>query len=192
MKLHKLSSIDALLIYQTHLPRDFHSNEIRPLNEVALLVESGLYYGYGLYEKDELVGYAFACSVHSSPCVLLDFCAIRPIYRSNGYGTLLIQLLREAFLELNQEIVIEVESPSSAFTDVEQHLSQRRIAFYLRCGMVHTKVHTALQGREYLVMHLPNELHLTDTQIQAELCHIYAAVFYEDVYGHRLLEPAGA
>jgi hypothetical protein len=94
MKLQKLSSIDALLIYQTHLPRDFHSNEIRPLNEVALLVESGLYYGYGLYEKDELVGYAFACSVPNSPCVLWILCH-PTIYRANGYGTLLIQLLRE-------------------------------------------------------------------------------------------------
>ncbi len=192
MKLRKLSSIDALLVYQTHLPRDFHSNEIRPLDEVTLLVESGLYYGYGLYEKDELIGYAFVCSTPDSPCVLLDFCAIRPTYRANGYGTLLIELLREAFLEFNQEIVIEVESPSPAFSDVEQNLSQRRVAFYLRCGMLHTKVRTSLQGREYLVMHLPNELRLSDAQIQAELSHIYAAVFYEDVYGHRLLEPTGA
>ena len=191
MKLQKLSSIDALLIYQTHLPRDFHSNEIRPLNEVAPLVESGLYFGYGLYEEDELIGYSFICSVPNGPCVLLDFCAIRPAYRANGYGTLLIELLREAFLELNQEILIEVESPSSAFTDAEQHLSQRRIAFYLRCGMVHTKIRTALQGREYLVMRLTNELHLSDAQVQAELSHIYATVFYEDVYGHRLHETSG-
>jgi hypothetical protein len=47
--------------------------------------------------------------------------------------------------------------------------------------MVHTKVRTALQGREYLVMHLPNELHLSDAQIQSD-CVTFTLLFSMKTY----------
>lgn len=186
MKLQKLSKIDALLIYKTHLPRDFHAQEIKPLDEVSRLVEAGLYHGYGLYDGDELVAYAFLCHPLRGECLLLDFYAVRPAYRDKGYGTLFIKLLKEAFSRIAAGIMIEVESPESALDDAERNRCERRIAFYKRCGMRETGIETALSGSTYFVMYLPCNEDTNDSRILSELTDIYADLFCEDIYGHKL------
>ena len=60
LRLSSFSQVDAL--YRTRLKKDFARNELKPLSSIRRSWKKGAYDCYGLFDGDEILGYAFfAC-----------------------------------------------------------------------------------------------------------------------------------
>ena len=73
-------------IYSNHIKKDFPPAEVKPLSRILMLYEKNLYFVYALYEKDELLSYAFFSSAPGCEYVLLDYLAVVSGKRNMGIG----------------------------------------------------------------------------------------------------------
>ena len=105
----KLITREALKpIYEEHMTKDFPADELKPWAAINALYDRGVYQSYGLYEGDELLGYACLTKQSEADWLLLDYYAICAQYRSHGYGSQFITKLWEA-LKDKQGIFVESE-----------------------------------------------------------------------------------
>ncbi len=135
MRLEALNIDQVEHIYNERMSVDFPADEIRPLSIMISTIEGGMCDCHGLFEGDELVGYAFLLKKDNS--YMLDYLAVSPECRNKGIGAKVLQLLSEHYADADN-ILLEVEDPDKALTDEEKSLQTRRRAFYLRNGCTDT------------------------------------------------------
>lgn len=174
-------------IYNAHMVQDFPDNELKPLWAMEKLCERGLYHAYGLFDDDELHGYALFATAGRSrrgqTSLLLDYFAVVAGGRSRGYGSKFLRLLRPRLVEdfpKSLGIIAEVERASAAFDPDEKHLRERRIAFYRRNSFRRTRIRSNLFGVPFAIMFQPFAPEPTaqtdDAFVLAEMEKIYAAM----------------
>lgn len=115
-----------------HMKRDFPRNERPPYFAVRGSLTRGVYGAVYLLDQDKVIGYAVVTAPGDSQFALINFLAILPDRRSNGYGSRLIALLAERYQD--RTLVLEVESPDAAKDGQERLQRQRRVRFYERAG----------------------------------------------------------
>ncbi|WP_215697844.1 selenium cofactor biosynthesis protein YqeC [Clostridium sp. MCC353] len=141
-------------IYNTHMKRDFPENEIRPWKWFLSMWEKGHYLGLGLYEGGGLRAYGFFVQKHGFPYVLLDYLAVCEAFRSGGYGSRFLELMREYFSGM-EGIMLECETVSAAENKEEYLTRQRRINFYMRCGALYTGAGCRMFGVDFTILLYP-------------------------------------
>ena len=153
LSIRSLTVDEAKEIYHQALTRDFPADERKPWSVIRRCMKSGAYRCLGLYRDDRLLGYAFFVLFQDS--ALLDYFAILPEYRKEGFGSCFLQRI-PAHLEDYPRILAEAEAPESAKTEEEKEIRNRRIAFYLRSGLKDTGLRPRAFGVDFIILWFPN------------------------------------
>ena len=139
-------------LYRSWMKKDFTPCELKPLNAMRRLWKKNAYDCYGLFDGEELLGYAFFVCVGKDR--LLDYLAVAEGCRGRGYGAVFLRALA-GFLADADCVVVEVEDPDKAADGDERTLRERRLRFYLRGGYLDTGRTVELFGVDYRILEAP-------------------------------------
>lgn len=90
MELKELSSEQLTEIYDQYMVIDFPQDELKPLERILYMIRTGLSCAYGIYEGEELRGYATFIIPDGLRYGLLDYLAVIREYRGTGVCTRLL------------------------------------------------------------------------------------------------------
>lgn len=169
MKLKELNDTEITSIYRSYMTQDFPQNERKPLRTILSLRKRGIYYCYGMFDKDQLLAYAFVCG--GEQACLLDYYAVCAPFRGRGYGTGMLRGMRALLPKL--DLLAEVEDPEKATTPEEEATRRRRIAFYERLDFTLTDTAVCLFGVDYRIMVWHPEGREEDYDIAEALTALY-------------------
>ena len=143
-------------IYSGHMRRDFPVNELMPFPAIKKMLDSHMYECYGLYCDDKFAGYAFFLkqTIDGYSNFLLDYFAMIPEYRDQGYGSAFLGQLKEMLSKVDC-ILVEADDPDKAKNDAARKIHMRRIDFYKRNGYIPTKHTVQIFGADYRLLVLP-------------------------------------
>lgn len=152
--MQKATIFDLATIYKNYM-KDFPKSERKPFlmilknqyitNKSDILV---------LKENKTVLAYAIAIKESTHNCVLLDYLATISAGRSKGYGTKMIEGLKQ-FYHDKDGIIIEIEECGKGDTAEENINRDRRKAFYEKNGFLMQAVHLVLFGVQMHIMYLP-------------------------------------
>lgn len=131
MELKILSNELLLLWYEKFLKEDFVSDEIKPIENILILIKNGRYEVYGVFQDDEMIAYASFWKKENINLVLLDYLGVSKKYRNQGIGSKILVLIKEMLG--NMPYVVEAEIPTGSSLE-EDKIRKRRIEFYERNG----------------------------------------------------------
>ncbi len=169
MDLRQLGNEEIENIYNNYMIIDFPPEELKPIYVIQNLIKREIYICYGLYEYEELFGYAFL--VNSKSYLLIDYYSVCAKYRNKGIGSEFLRRLHEHCKNYNG-IIVEVENVKYALNEAEKVIRKRRIDFYKKNGMRMTNISCTLFNVKYSIMCLCN-IELDDLVIYEELKNIY-------------------
>lgn len=147
MKLIELSPETLSGLYETEMRSAFPPEELKPLGAMLSMMEQGRYRPLGLYEGEELLGYAMLWLEPGVPFALLDYLGTLEGKRNRGLGTAMLALMAEY---CGEELTLfgESEAPENGAPEGEP-LRRRRLAFYQRNGFRYGGYDCALFGVHY-------------------------------------------
>ncbi len=174
MNLQILNKETIEYIFHHHIVHDFPPEETRPLKNMLKLMDQNYYKGYGLYDENELLGYAFLAGDINHHVILLDYLAIVESKRSLGYGSELIKLLKQELY--GKCLVVEVESIESAKSEDEIKIRERRIQFYLNNSFIKSSLSCNLFHVDYSLLYVSNEKQ-NDDILYDEIVKLYKSIF---------------
>lgn len=93
MKLIELTAEQLSALYESELKAAFPPQELKPLKAMLNLMAEKKYQALGLYDGDELAGYALLWLEPGIPFALLDYLGTIEGRRSQGLGTIMLDLL---------------------------------------------------------------------------------------------------
>lgn len=131
MELKILNNELLLLWYEKFLKKDFILDEIKPLENIITLIKNDRYKVYGVFQNNEMIGYASFWKKKNINLVLLDYLGVSEKYRNKGFGSKILTLIREMLG--NIPYVVEAEIPTKDNPE-EDKIRKRRIKFYERNG----------------------------------------------------------
>ncbi|MCQ2533562.1 MAG: GNAT family N-acetyltransferase [Clostridia bacterium] len=165
--------------YEEHMCEDFPPVELKPLKNILLALEKGIYQCFGLVDESDytesqaprLYGYAYLIKVGEE--YLIDYLAIYPEYRDQGLGSELLKLIGTE-LSNATSILVEVEDPSSSSSPEELETRERRLSFYLRNGLISTGVNALCFSVPYRLLEFKSVPRLHS---QSEIRKLYKLVY---------------
>lgn len=173
-------------VYRTYMVKDFEVGELKPLTLILELKKEKLYFCYGLFDEEELRGYAFFIGRKEEGVVLLDYYAVCASQRSMGYGSKFLELLSGVLTDFTG-VIAEVEDPEKAQDEIEKKLRLRRVAFYERNGFLTTSLYCSLFRHCYNIMFLRLRAgDYPDAQIHRSLDRIYHTLFNDKIYSENV------
>lgn len=179
MELKKLEFESVKQIYKEHLCNDFIPSEQKPLVIIQILMKMGVYHCFGLYDQDELKGYAFFCGANKKEqkVILLDYLVAVNGSRGQGVGSEILTRIKEVYKEYDV-ILAEVERVEAGQTPEDIEIRKKRKAFYLKNEFHITGLWCDLFGEDLQIYAYMREQY-TDAQIKQQLNEIYDTMFYE-------------
>lgn len=147
MRLNELNREELSALYRSQMTRDFPPQELKPLKSMLELMEEGRYQALGLFDGDELLGYALVWREPGVPFALLDYLGTLPGVRNRGLGGQMLDLLADYYRE-ERGIFGEAESDEGG-DPADRELRHRRLGFYLRNGFRYGGYDCALFGVHY-------------------------------------------
>ena len=147
MKLSKLNAAQLSWLYEAELKQAFPPEELKPLKVMLPMMEQGRYQALGLYEGEELLGYALLWLEPGIPFALLDYLGTMAGKRNRGLGTVMLDLLADYYRDY-RGIFGEAEAPENG-DPAGEGLRRRRLGFYLRNGFRYGGYDCALFGVHY-------------------------------------------
>ncbi|MCQ2515325.1 MAG: GNAT family N-acetyltransferase [Saccharofermentans sp.] len=189
MHLKELTYDEIKSIYNERMVDDFPDDELKPFFIIEQHIKDGIYDCYGLCEDNQIYAYAYCLRVpyKNSNVYLIDYLAVKKNYRSRGYGSELIKLLK---LELKNKalvVLVEVENPDYAAPEKREECL-RRLSYYIRNGIVDTGASEYLYHVEYKLLEM-----LFDTnppkpkqEIFDLIDVVYSTIFPEEIYKNQL------
>lgn len=156
----QIKSIDLLTLpeirelYRKRVKHDFPANEVKPFVMIEKAFRGGRYLCYGARSDDEILAYAFF--VRTEDVYLLDYYAVKKELRGTGIGSgFLRELSRSCFKEASC-VLLEVDDPAFAGSEEKKEICERRLAFYLRNGILDTGAKANTFGADFLIMEFPS------------------------------------
>lgn len=140
------------MLYHDRLKKDFDTHELRPLSSIKQLWVKKAYDCYGLFDGDQIFGYAFFFRIGGN--YLFDYFAIASGYRGQGLGSFFLKHLTASLADAYC-VMGEVEDPAKASDEATKAIRERRIQFYLRSGVLTTELTSVVFGEDYLIMEQP-------------------------------------
>lgn len=181
MQVKNINTEQLIDLYENHLEHDFPKSELKSLSMLQSFMEQGIYTIYGLYEKEELLAYALFMRNKDSGIQLLDYFASNRKYRSKGYGSTLLEMLKSDDT-ISQGYIIEVESVRTAKNEEEKIQRERRIAFYEKNGLRKVAIRASVYDVEFDILYLPLRWDGDDAHLYEELKALYLLMFGEERY----------
>lgn len=171
----KFSNTQLLKVYKERLVNEFHNEEIKPYELIKRLLEEDKYMGYGLYEDDKLVAYAFLCKCEDSEYIMLDYYVVESEFRGSGYGSKFLNELHKV-TKSYKGIIGEIEDPNYAVDKDDLEYREKRIKFYEKNKLYHTNIRSSVFGVKYIVMIMTNNK-LIEEEVVKSLKNIYKELF---------------
>ena len=128
--------------------------------------------------REVLRAYAYFVADYEKRMLLLDYFAVIPDTRGNGYGSAALQQLREICADW-KGIVIEVENNELAEDEAVRDIRNRRIAFYTRNGCHMTTTRSYVFGVDYRIMVLPVADERAEENMAQKVTGIYRCMHNE-------------
>ena len=150
MELKILNKAELERLYYSEMKRAFPPSELKPLKSMEDMRDTGRYEPWGLFEGEELLGYAMVWMEPDIPHVLLDYLGTMEGKRGKGLGTSMLRLLQEHYAPRGA-IFGETERDNSPDPE-ERALQSRRLDFYFRNGLRYAGYDCALFGVHYLTL----------------------------------------
>jgi GNAT superfamily N-acetyltransferase len=98
---------------------------------------------YGIYDGDTLCGITYLEG--NEAIIYVKYLAVSPEVRSQGYGSKILQALKDQFSQ--SQIYLDIETVDEGYENVEQR--KKRQAFYFKNGFIETKYHLIEEGEVY-------------------------------------------
>ena len=173
----------AEALYDTRMKRDFPPDELKPFSMIRDAVGRDEYVCYGAMNEGEIVAYAFFARyvINGRALGLLDYFAVVERLRDQGIGGAFLNRLAAHMRDMDA-VIIEVEEPSLARDPEERNTRQRRLDFYLRCGMREGGVQATLYGVDYRLLTMPVGRSLDPDDVRWAYDAIYRAMLPETLY----------
>lgn len=184
MKLKELSRNQIKEVFEERMVDDFPPDELKPLNIMYLGLEAGTYECLGLFDKEEIVGYAFL--VKSNGDYLVDYLATYKERRNAGLGGVLIKLLCE-YLNQAKSILVEVENPDYASSEEDRELQTRRLNFYIRNGFRMTGAMASCFKVPFIIIETGEGLVHTKQEIEEIYCRLYRTILPKELYDNNII-----
>ena len=166
-------------LYKSRLESDFAEDELKPLSAMKKSWEEGNYDCYGVFEGEEILGYAFFVS-NGDNC-LLDYFAIKEDRRNEGLGSIFLKQLT-ACMEKEKYVIVEVEDPNQANSFDEKTLRNRRLQFYLRNGYMETTLKSSVFGVSYRLLEASNSVPHSARNIRTAYIELYRSILPEEFF----------
>lgn len=177
-----LSPAELTEVFHTHMVQDFPANELKPLDTLLTLQKKGLSRCYGFYDADKLVAYALLVQQPQGNYLLLDYLAVCTPFRSHGYGSQCLQLLKETCRTQYHGLLAELEQPEMTEVAEEKEIRQRRIGFYERNGLRKTNTYATLFQVPFTIYYFPFGHDPGDDILYTELEKIYHTIIPPQLY----------
>lgn len=155
MELRILNKAELESLYYNEMKRAFPPSELKPLKSMEDMRDTDRYEPLGLFEGEELLGYAMIWMEPDIPHVLLDYLGTMEGKRGNGLGTKMLKLLQERYASRGA-VFGEAERDNSPDPE-ERALQSRRLDFYFRNGLRYAGYDCALFGVHYETLILGGE-----------------------------------
>ena len=186
MNLRSLTSRQLIDLYNSEMKRAFPPDELKPLKAMEGLREQGRYDVLGLWEGEQLLGYAMMWLEPGCAFALLDYLGIMDGHRDRGLGSTLLALLKEHYAHY-RAIFGEAEAPENGAPEGEP-LRRRRLEFYHRNGFRYGGYDCALFGVHYQTLILGGE-DVTPEQLLQVHQDIYRGYMPSHIYGRFIQLP---
>ena len=170
LTLRRLTMEQAEQVYTRYMKQDFPRDELKPFAMIREADARGEYECLGCYDGDLLCGYAYLVKLGRE--YLLDYFAVLADLRGSGYGSRILQVLRENYADA-AAMLIESENPDFAADDDALRERRRRLRFYLHAGCLDTGVTACVFGVEYRVLELPVSGAHTPDEIRGVYMRLY-------------------
>ena len=165
MKLRILNKAELEQLYNTEMKRAFPPCELKPLKSMEDMRDTGRYEPLGLFDGEELLGYAMIWMEQDIPHVLLDYLGTMEGKRNKGLGATMLRLLRERYADRGA-VFGEAERDNSPDPE-ERAMQARRLDFYFRNGLRYAGYDCALFGVHYETLILGGESVTAEELLQA-------------------------
>lgn len=168
--------------YNRYMRYDFPKDELKPLSRILSSLEKDEYICYGIFEGDELCGYAYFVSLteDGKKYCLLDYFATVNGLRGQGIGTEFLNMLYDEFKGV-EALLCEAESTNTAVRS-EADIRRRRIAFYLRNRFIDTGVTASVFGVEFVILELDLNKDHSGDEIRSYYSRLYKSFLPERFY----------
>jgi len=180
MQLRILNEAELKQVYQVHMKHAFPPAELKPLRSMEAMRERGAYEPLGLYDGEELLGYAMMWLEPGIPFALLDYLGTVEGKRNRGLGAALLELLGN-FYSSYRGIFGESEGVTSS-DPAQAELQRRRLGFYHRNGFRYGGYDCALFGVHYQTLIRGDESVTPEELLQAH------QIFYKKQIPARLYD----
>jgi GNAT superfamily N-acetyltransferase len=148
--IRSLKASELAQIYP-RIEADFAIGEYPPMEVLYHQMVEGSQEGYVLVDEERCLAYSFCAASPNHEHILITLFAVFLEYRGQGIGTAFLKKLHGLF-EREEIIIVEVEKPELAQTEIERRKRIQRIAFYEKEGYILVK------GIEYIIWGIPMHL----------------------------------
>ncbi len=173
MDLKKLDINGLENIYNNYMLKDFPKEELKSLKKITRLAQKEQYMGFGIYDLEELVGYAFFMTFEN--IILLDYFAILEDKRSSGIGSIAINILSDYFKDKFDVFILESENPSFAKNLEDKAIREKRIRFYEKNLFTKTAIKAKVYGVDFTIF-VKNDKINDNGKIANLLYNLYVAM----------------
>ncbi|MBQ9974125.1 MAG: GNAT family N-acetyltransferase [Oscillospiraceae bacterium] len=186
MKLRVLTKTELEHLYNTEMKAAFPPNELKPLSAMENLRDTGCYEPLGVFDGEELVGYALVWLQPGIPFALLDYLGTLAGKRGGGIGAKTLDLLAQRYAG-TKGVFGESEAVTAA-DPAEAEMQRRRLAFYERCGFRYAGYDCALFGAHYRTL-IRTECEVSAEEILQAHIAIYKNYMPAKVYSRFIQIP---
>lgn len=165
---------------------EFPAEEIFELKNIEFACKNGNYKVFKFYNRRKLLGTIFIAILNKSKYLVLNYIYIENKLRSNGYGHIIVNLLKSKYPDY-KGILVEVE-PS--INEDSNNINNRRLRYYkdLKFKVLDYKYQILQTGKETyqdMLLHMYNLKNFVDYQysydeIKNILDEYYKAIFDKD------------
>lgn len=178
----KLEYKELKNLYEKQLEKDFPKEECKSLELLKNLYDAGKNCTYAWYEKEQLKAYALLEKADNRNVWLLDYLAVPGDFRGKGYGSKMLQYIKDNFCEA-EAVFIEIERIDQAHNDTERNERVKRKAFYLKNDVAETGVFTRADGNiDYEILCMPIKKVFKANDARKAMRSIYQTFFEEGMY----------
>lgn len=180
LQIRQLDWSEILDVYMTRMQLDFPKAEIKPLEMIKNLCESGKNRTFGAYDDGKnLLAYAMFVRPTVGNVWLLDYFAVDGDLRGSGIGSAFLSALSQHIIDADA-VLLEIERISSATTDAEMQKRERRKRFYLKNGICETGVYAWAEGVDYEILCMPVRCAVSGERAKEAMIDIYGTFFEKD------------
>ena len=147
MMLREMTLEELKDLHGTELREAFPPSELKPFAAMEALYRRGVYHPVGVFEGEELTGYALLWDAPGRRYVLIDYLGVTAFRRNRGLGGEILRMLGEKCSGYDG-IIVESEMPEGGPEDI---LRRRRMDFYRRSRFVFLDYDCVLFGVRYAV-----------------------------------------